>query len=117
MAVSENDVRHVAALARLAIDPTRLPSLVSELNGILEHMEELRRVETGGQLSDVGGRTTGSRMSDVGGRTTATPMRSDSTGTSVLLAVPRESFAPEMRDGFFLVPRLETHEGEGERSP
>ena len=105
MAVSEEDVRHVASLARLAIDSKRLPSLVSELNGILEHMEELGRVETGG------------RLSDVGGRTTATPMRSDSDGKSVSLAVPRESFAPEMRDGFFLVPRLETHEGEGERSP
>ena len=23
---------------------------------------------------------------------------------------PREAFAPQMRDGFFLVPRLSTHE-------
>ena len=40
-----------------------------------------------------------------------------SDGTPIPLALPRESFAPEMRDGFFLVPRLETHEGEGERTP
>jgi hypothetical protein len=44
-------------------------------------------------------------------------MRSDVDGTSVPLAVPREAFAPEMRDGFFLVPRLATHEDAGERSP
>ena len=105
MAVSEKDVRHVAALARLAIDPARLPSLVSELNGILVHMGELGAVETGD-----GGRGTGESAINL------MSMRSDS-GTSVPLAVPREAFAPQMRDGFFLVPRLETHEGEGERSP
>ena len=105
MAVSENDVRHVASLARLGVDAVRLPSLVAELNGILEHMEVLGAVDTGSQ------------MSDVGGRTTATAMRSDVHGSSVPLASPRETFAPELRDGFFLVPRLATHEGEGERSP
>jgi len=106
MAVSETDVLHVAALARLAIDPARLSSLVSELNGILGHMEALGAVETSGW-----------RMGDGGGATTATPMRSDSDGTPIPLALPREGFAPAMRDGFFLVPRLETHEGEGERAP
>ena len=105
MAVSEDDVRHVASLARLGVDAARLPSLVAELNGILEHMEVLGAVDTGSQLSDVGGRTT------------ATAMRSDIDGSSVPLAIPRESFAPETRDGFFLVPRLATHEGERERSP
>lgn len=105
MAVSEDDVRHVASLARLGVDPARLPSLVSELNGILEHMEVLGAVDTGSQVSDVGSTTT------------ATALRSDVDGSSVPLAIPRESFAPEMRDGFFLVPRLATHEGEGDRSP
>jgi aspartyl-tRNA(Asn)/glutamyl-tRNA(Gln) amidotransferase subunit C len=105
VAVSEKDVRHVAALARLGVDEARLPSLVAELNGILGHMDVLERVETGDGTWDVGG--TGS----------ATPMRSDTAGSPIPLAVPRESFAPEMRDGFFLVPRLATHEGEGERTP
>ena len=104
MAVSEDDVRHVASLARLGVDPARLPSLVRELNGILGHMEELEAVDTGGHASDVEG-------------TTATPMRSDVDGQPIPLVAPREAFAPAMRDGFFLVPRLETHEGEGERSP
>lgn len=105
MAVTERDVLHVAALARLGVDPARLPSLVSELNGILEHMEVLGAVETGGQ------------MADGGGGTTATAMRSDVGGTPVPLAIPREDFAPLMRDGFFLVPRLATHEDQGERAP
>ena len=105
MAVSEEEVRHVAALARLGLDESRIAPLVSELNGILEHMQVLGSVESGDGRWDVG--ETGS----------GTPMRSDETGSSVSLSVPRESFAPEVRDGFFLVPRLSTHEGEGERSP
>ena len=105
MAVSESDVLHVAALARLAIEPARLPALVRELNGILEHMEVLERVETGRGTWDVG--ETGS----------ATPMRSDEGNSSISLTIPRELFAPLMRDGFFLVPRLSTHEDQGERAP
>lgn len=103
--VSEKDVLHVAALARLGVDQARLPALVRELNVILEHMEVLERVETGQPMGD--GRWA----------TTATPIRTDADGKSVPLDRPRESFAPAVRDGFFLVPRLETHEGEGERSP
>lgn len=103
--VSEDEVRHVAALARLGLDPDRLPSLVAELNGILAHMDVLQRVETGSDGGDVAG--TGSE----------TPMRPDVGESSVPLAIPREAFAPGMRDGFFLVPRLATHEGDGERAP
>ena len=106
MAVTERDVRHVAALARLGLEEARIASLVSELNGILGHMEVLGRVET-----------SGGRMAEGGDRTTGTPMRADVGGKAIPLANSRESFAPEMRDGFFLVPRLETHEGEGERTP
>ena len=105
MAVTERDVRHVASLARLGLEESRIASLVSELNGILEHMEVLGRVETRSEMGD--GRI----------ETTAPAMRSDLDGTSIALAFPRDSIAPEMRDGFFLVPRLETHEGEGERAP
>lgn len=41
MAVSERDVRHVAQLARLGLDPARVEALVHELNGILAHMDAL----------------------------------------------------------------------------
>ena len=102
MAVSESDVLHVAALARLAIDADRLPSLVAELNGILGHMDVLQSVDSGPGSWDVGG--TGS----------IAPMRSDASGAPVPLEAVREAFAPEMRDGFFLVPRLATHEDQGD---
>jgi aspartyl-tRNA(Asn)/glutamyl-tRNA(Gln) amidotransferase subunit C len=102
MAVTESDVLHVAALARLSIQPERLASLVPELNGILEHMEVLERVETGRGMWDMG---------DI---RLDTPMRSDTAGDSVRLEIPREEFAPSVRDGFFLVPRLATHEDQEE---
>ena len=46
MAVTHDDVRHVAELARLAVDEARLDHLVVELNGILGHMDALAQVDT-----------------------------------------------------------------------
>ena len=97
-AVTEKDVRHVASLARLALDEARVPALVAELGGILGHMAALRRVDT---------RTT-SRAAGVGAG--GMPLRADE-GPAYPLARPREAFAPAMRDGLFLVPRLVTHGG------
>jgi aspartyl-tRNA(Asn)/glutamyl-tRNA(Gln) amidotransferase subunit C len=97
MAVTREDVLHVATLARLALDETSVPRLVRELNGILEHMEVLRKVDTAGVMGAEG-------VGDAG-----MPLRADG-GAPYPLAHSREEFAPEMRDGFFLVPRLSTHE-------
>jgi aspartyl-tRNA(Asn)/glutamyl-tRNA(Gln) amidotransferase subunit C len=99
MAVSEEDVRHVATLARLGLDPARVPSLVGELNRILEHMEVLQQVDIGGVSLDPDP-AQGLRF------------RED-VPAPVPLARPREAIAPLMRDGFFLVPRLATHGAAG----
>jgi aspartyl-tRNA(Asn)/glutamyl-tRNA(Gln) amidotransferase subunit C len=98
MAVTFDDVRHIASLARLDLSEERLPALVGELNSILAHMEELRRVDVSGVPADL---ATGM---------TPMPLRVDGSSQQYPLARPRETFAPEMRDGFFLVPRLATHE-------
>ena len=100
MAITEQDVRHVAQLARLGIDASELPRLVSELNGILEHMDVLRQVALDASDADAG--SAGTPLA------TGMPLRPDGTPPITLLH-PRESFAPAMRDGFFLVPRLATH--------
>ena len=42
VAVTHDDVRHIADLARLAVSPSKLDDLVRELNGILTHMDVLR---------------------------------------------------------------------------
>ena len=103
MAVSEDEVRHVATLARLGIEPERIPTIAAELNGILAHMDVLAKVDT----SSVGAIT--------GVGAAGTPLRVDG-GNQIPLARPREAFAPAMREGFLLVPRLSTHEDAGSAS-
>ena len=97
MSVTEDEVRHVATLARLGLDESRIPTIAAELNGILAHMEVLSNVDTSivGPVTGVGA--------------AGTPLRVDG-GTQIPLARPREAFAPAMRDGLLLVPRLATHE-------
>ena len=102
MAVTHDDVRHVAELARLAVNESRLDDLVRELNGILQHMEVLAEVETGDASDDT---------SYTGLPATSTPLREDSSGP-IPMDKPIESFAPATRDGFILVPRLATHADE-----
>jgi len=97
VSVSEDDVRHVASLARLGLEPDRIPTIVAELNGILGHMDVLSKVDTSivGAVTGVGA--------------AGTPLRVDG-GNQIPLARPREAFAPAMREGLLLVPRLATHE-------
>jgi aspartyl-tRNA(Asn)/glutamyl-tRNA(Gln) amidotransferase subunit C len=97
MPVTREDLLHVAALARIALDEASIPRLVRELNGILEHMDVLRRVDTTGVMG-------AEAVGDAG-----MPLRADG-GVPYPLAHAREVFAPETHDGFFIVPRLATHE-------
>ena len=96
MAVTTDDVRHIAELARLGVDEARIPSLVEQLNGILGHMEVLQKVDVSG-AEDVGG---------VG--SAGMPLRADA-GPPVPLARALAAFAPAVESGFLLVPRLATH--------
>ena len=100
MSVTEDDVRHVAALARLGLDPARVPSLVRELNGILAHMDVLSKVDTK-HVSPAAGVSAG-----------GTPLRDDA-GPQLPLARAVGEFAPAVRDGLFVVPRLASHAGAG----
>ena len=97
MSVTVDDVRHIAALARLGLPAERIPSLVAELNRILEHMDVLAAVPSRPEQRVAG--------VSAGGM----PLRTDA-GPPLPLARLLEDFAPATRDGFFLVPRLSTHE-------
>lgn len=101
MSVSPEDVRHIAKLSRLGIDESMVPELVTELNGILQHMEELQSVDLSGSLAVH--------------NTESAPLRPDDFPADTLKH-RREDFAPSMRDGFFLVPRLATHDAQGTSS-
>ena len=97
MAVTREDVLHVADLARLGVDTARADELTKELSSILAHMEVLSQVDTATVAPTAG--------VGIGG----TPLRPD-VRTPALMQGTLESFAPVMRDGFFIVPRLATHE-------
>ena len=96
MSVTKQDVRHVAALARLGLTEERAEALTRDMNTILEHMKVLESVDTSSLAA--------ASIPDEG-----MPLREDG-GMSVPLAVPPSSFAPESREGLFIVPRLATHE-------
>ncbi|HEX7940553.1 MAG TPA: Asp-tRNA(Asn)/Glu-tRNA(Gln) amidotransferase subunit GatC [Gemmatimonadaceae bacterium] len=97
MAVTIDDVRHIATLARLGLTDERAAAIVAELNTILGHMDELAKVDTAGVEEAIG----------VGAE--GLPVREDK-GPPFPLARSLDAFAPSVRDGFLLVPRLSTHE-------
>jgi len=104
MPVTREGVVQVAKLANIAIDEGKLDELARELSSILGHMEELAKVDTERVLPAEGLSSGGQRL------------RGDHGPADGLANAPA-TFAPELRDGFLLVPRLATHEGSPERSP
>lgn len=98
MAISDDDVRHIAALARLKLESARVTALVHELNGILGHMAALQRVDTSAVQGELDRRRPLVARPDV---RNADPLHR-----------PIEAIAPSMREHFFLVPRLGTHDAE-----
>jgi aspartyl-tRNA(Asn)/glutamyl-tRNA(Gln) amidotransferase subunit C len=114
MAVSADDVRHVAELARIGVPQERIAALVAELNGILAHMEVLAKARNEGAAAATEAVRPGMTL------------RADE-GPCVRLEHPISEFAPATRapdgaglpaylDGYFLVPRLATHEDAGDES-
>ena len=97
MAVTVADVKHIAELARLGLEEERVELIVAQLNTILEHMRALQQVDTTGREPVAGVGASGMWL------------RADE-GPQYPLLRERREFAPEMRDGFFMVPRLATHE-------
>ncbi|MBK8249143.1 MAG: aspartyl/glutamyl-tRNA amidotransferase subunit C [Gemmatimonadetes bacterium] len=100
MRVAPEDVRHVADLARIGLEPDRVAQLARELSGILDHMDVLARAVPSDTLPMDGAPGVRSVLrEDVAA---ADPLRR-----------PSDAMAPAMRDGLFLVPRLAAHEDVG----
>ena len=97
MAVTRDDLLHIADLARVGVHDARVDELTRELSSILGHMEVLAQVDTSSVPLAAGVGSGG------------TPLRADDRVAPLMEGI-LESFAPSMRDGFFLVPRLATHE-------
>jgi aspartyl-tRNA(Asn)/glutamyl-tRNA(Gln) amidotransferase subunit C len=96
VSISLDEVRHIAALARLGLDDAEAASIAAELSSILDHMEVLSRATTGGAASGAD-------------QERSMPLRRDA-GPPIPLVLTPNDMAPDFRDGFFLVPRLATHE-------
>jgi len=94
MSVDRDEVLRIAGLAKLRIDDQEADRLADEMTRILEHAERLREVEdespTPPDAPDGSG--------DAGG-----PREVTSGDIDSMERRPRD-FAPEMTDGFFLVP-------------
>ena len=93
MSVSDAEVRRIAELARLRLDEDEIRSLTTDLNAILEHVDALSGVDS-------------AALSDLAPQLGA-PLPSTRAGEGEApdaLECPPEGFAPEWRDGFFVVP-------------
>jgi len=93
MAVTREDVLHVAALARLRLQEDEVERFTHQLNDILSHMEVLGTLDLEGV-----------EAIDAATEWIA-PLRADDVAPDAL-RVPPSELAPSWRDGFFTVPRL-----------
>jgi aspartyl-tRNA(Asn)/glutamyl-tRNA(Gln) amidotransferase subunit C len=93
LAISVDQVRHVARLARLAVPEEDLPRYAAELGRILEHVARLEQLNT----ADVP--PTASALA-VGGVTRADESRPGLSNEEALAG------APARHAGMFLVPRV-----------
>lgn len=98
MALSADEVRHVAMLARLALDDDEIERLAPELNAILDYAEQVGEVAA----TDVEPTTHPYPLTDV--------LRADEPG-AVLDRDALLAGAPESDGERFVVPRIVAEEG------
>jgi aspartyl-tRNA(Asn)/glutamyl-tRNA(Gln) amidotransferase subunit C len=93
MSVSPEEVRRIAALARLELAEPEVSEMSRQLSSILDHMAALGQVDAteAGPVAEV--------------FDAPAPLREDRVGFDPL-ARPVNDIAPDWRDAFFVVPRL-----------
>jgi aspartyl-tRNA(Asn)/glutamyl-tRNA(Gln) amidotransferase subunit C len=93
MSLSEDDVRHIAKLAAIAISDEEIPVIQGQLNDIFASIEKLQEVSTRGvtPTSHVHGVTNISREDVI----------QDSLSIEAL-----QKNAPDFRNGSFVVPKI-----------
>ena len=93
MKIGEDEVRHVAKLAELAVSDSDVPLLATQLAGIVEFVAQLEAVNLAGNAVPV-----------VLGPDRL-PLRDDVVNPIPLSRTPAQ-MAPAFQDGFFVVPKL-----------
>jgi aspartyl-tRNA(Asn)/glutamyl-tRNA(Gln) amidotransferase subunit C len=93
MAISEEQVRHVALLARLALTDDQVSVLTGELSSILEHVDTIQSLD----------------LADVEATAHAVSVTNSVRPDCVVPGLSREDAlrnAPKQRDGAFVIPRI-----------
>jgi len=93
MSIDESTAARVAKLARIRVEPDRLPALAAEFNTILGFIEQLGEVDVDG----------------VEPMTSVTPQRLKRRVDEVTDGAQQEAVlanAPDAREGFFAVPKV-----------
>ena len=93
MAISEEEVRHVAMLARLGLTDEEVAVLGEELNSILGHIDTIQQL-------DLEGVEPTAHPLDV------TNVTRDDTGRASLSQAEALQNAPESEGGAFVIPRI-----------
>ena len=93
MAISKDQVEHVARLARLEISEAEKETFSRQLNDILRYVEQLKAVDTNG-------------VEPTAGVVEQTNVLRDDLVRPSLPAEQALANAPERGDGYFLVPRI-----------
>ncbi len=93
MALTREEVLHVAELARLSLSPAEIELFTGQLNEILEYVEKLQELDT----------------TEVAPMAHVVPLRNVFREDQVRECLPRDAVlenAPAREDGNFLVPRI-----------
>lgn len=91
--IDTDTVRHVAKLARLRFDEAEIEQLGSEMSSVLDYFAALEEVDVPQQAGPA------PRAID--------PLLRRDVESAEPLDLPLASFAPDVRDGLLVVPRLD----------
>ena len=93
MSLSPDDVRRIARLARIALQPDESAAVTERLNGVLAMVEQIRRVDTAG-IEPM------AHAQDL-----TQPLREDSV-TETDQRERYQAVAPAVEEGLYLVPKV-----------
>ena len=93
MSLSPDDVRRIARLARIALQPAESAAVTERLNGVLAMVEQIRSVDTSG-IEPM------AHAQDV-----VQPLREDSV-TETDQRERYQAIAPAVDEGLYLVPKV-----------
>lgn len=104
MAVTPDEVMHIARLAKLRLEPDEVDRLALELNDILAHVRDLSTIDVTGVAAFIhAADDADSADPDVGAA--PRPLRADEGPADTMFTGPG-TFGTDVRSGFFTVPRL-----------